>query len=124
MMLAAAMIQLRNQQRAPGMHRFRQCLQARNDVLAIAQHGGIAPGIARVHPHRFGDDDAGAAARDFSIKRNGPRMHEAVLGSVGGGREPHDTIARDPGADAKRLEQAGKMGVHRVVPATGGAWRR
>src|SRR5450759_5305243 len=112
MVLAAAMIQLRDQQRTLRAHRFRQRLQARYYLLAVAQHGSIASAVAGMHTHRLGDDDARAAARDVAIKGNGVRGCDAVLSGVSGRREPHYAVAQFPGANADGLEQAGKICVH------------
>ena len=106
--LAAAVIDLTDHERAGGMHGFGPARQTGDNLWIKARNIAATHHRRWMKPHRLGDDNAGPAAGQHRVVRQQSLGNVELLGKIGRRRRTEYTIPRLAPADLKRRKQMGK----------------
>src|SRR5882757_25761 len=93
MMLAAAMSELTEKERAFATHGRNQTFEAGQHRGIVQLQGALTAAVTWMHGNRFRDDRADAAARDVAKKRDEAVADLLFFEQVGRGRGAHEPVA-------------------------------
>ena len=106
--LASAVIDLTDHQRAGGVHGFGPARQTGDDLRIEAGNVAAAHHRRWMKPHRLGDDNAGPAAGERRVVRQQSLGNVELFGQIGRRRRTEYAVSRLAPADPQRRKQMGK----------------